>query len=313
MPYGSNPWGDISGATARMQQSMANIALMQRQAQYRMQQQAAQQALEQQRVGIERQAEDRMGRATDSTITYQGAEGRRADAETKKYGQEYNLAQQTMDTQQRGGRLKGYEGSPNIMSMVQDPFSGPQIMSDLRAANVVPQGQFQIDPQQLIQAIHGALGAQAFQQGMGTPASAQRMTKPIQMGPNQTSFDPFSRQPMMQTGPAAMNPYQQQHLGIEQTRADELARHNQQNEALRLREVSGRIVGELGRGFQEGQLMEGARNELATSMGIPYNQDSGSTTKKPTRAMAADYVKKYGAKAKEQLKSEGYDLSGYAD
>lgn len=35
--------------------------------------------------------------------------------------------------------------------------------------------------------------------------------------------------------------------------------------------------------------------------------------KRPTRALAREYVKKYGNKATEQLKSEGFDVSGYAD
>ncbi len=277
MPYGTNPWMDVGGSTAGMNQSMANIALMQRQAQYRMQQMAAQQALEQQKLAIDRQAEERMGRGTDSTINYQAAEGRRADAETKKYGTENEMVQATMARQSRGERLKGYEGSPDIMSMVQDPFSGPQIMGDLRAANVAPQGQFQWTPQQLIQAIHGALGAQAFGQSMGTAASAERLTEPYMMGPNQNAVDPFSRQVIAQTGPAAMNPYQRQNLDINQQRADEQARHNQRQEDLRFREVAGRNVGELGRGFQTGDLMEDARRAFAQSMGTTYTPQPPTT------------------------------------
>ncbi len=35
--------------------------------------------------------------------------------------------------------------------------------------------------------------------------------------------------------------------------------------------------------------------------------------KRPTRAQAREYVKKYGAEAKSRLKAEGFDLSSYAD
>lgn len=38
-----------------------------------------------------------------------------------------------------------------------------------------------------------------------------------------------------------------------------------------------------------------------------------SAVKRPTRAMAREYVQKYGAKAKEQLAKDGFDLSSYSD
>lgn len=340
MPYGSNPWGDIGGATAGMQQSMANIALMQRQAQYRMQQQAAQQALEQQRIGIERQAESRMGRATDSTIAYQSAEGRRADAETKKYGQEYDMVRQTMDTQNRLGRLKGYGNTPELMSMLMNPTTRDRIMQDLSASSVIPPvgspsgirpeqisqmmqnpltGPDQaLGPQNIRQIIQAALSGQNFQQAMGTAASAERYAEPVQMSANQTAFDPFSRQPVMQTGPAAPNP--------------ETARHNMAMEGKQLTPEQRLILAQMhtagtavSRPHADWQTVDtDTLNEVLTQAGDRFmgktNRPSVSasqpkaTTKRPTKAQALEYVKKYGqAGAHNALQKDGFDTTGYAD
>jgi hypothetical protein len=38
-----------------------------------------------------------------------------------------------------------------------------------------------------------------------------------------------------------------------------------------------------------------------------------ATPKRPTRSIAKDYVQKFGEKAKDQLKLDGFDISGYAD
>ena len=48
----------------------------------------------------------------------------------------------------------------------------------------------------------------------------------------------------------------------------------------------------------------------STAMEIP----PATETKKPTRKIAAEYVKNYGkAEAVKRLQAEGYDVSGYAD
>lgn len=211
MPYGSNPWMDLSSETSGINQSMANVALAQRQAQYMAQQNAAKMALEQARLQIERDAEARAGRVSEAQIPMYNAETERYKTEIKKYGTENEMARQTMDTQQRLGRLRGYSGAPDIMSMVQDPFSGPQMMGDLRAAHVVPEGQFQLNQQQLMQALQAALGGQTYQQGMGTAAAAERATEPYQVGPNQNLVDPFSRQSIYTAPPAAPNPETMRH------------------------------------------------------------------------------------------------------
>ncbi len=46
---------------------------------------------------------------------------------------------------------------------------------------------------------------------------------------------------------------------------------------------------------------------------IVRKTEFGESNKKPTRQQAKDYVTKYGNKAKDQLKKDGFDLSGYAD
>lgn len=237
--YGSNPWLDLSQGTSGLQQSMANVALAQRQAQYRMQQEAAKMALEQQYLGIARQAEERQGRATGADIAYKGAEQRRADAETKKYGTEDEFARQTMATQGRLGRLQGYNRSPNLDAMMYDPSSRDMIMKDLTESSVIPRGSAHISPQQIQmmmqdplmgpeqalgpqtirQSIQAALGGQGFQQAMGTPASAERYSEPILYNPNQIGVDPYSNQVLRQAPPAPMSDYQR-------TEAAERNRHN---------------------------------------------------------------------------------------
>lgn len=51
----------------------------------------------------------------------------------------------------------------------------------------------------------------------------------------------------------------------------------------------------------------------ALQPGAPLEKPAAVTTKKPTRAVAAQYVEKYGKDAKAKLQSEGYDVTGYAD
>lgn len=273
--YGSNPWLDVAGGTAGANQSMANIALMQRQAQFRMQQLAAQQALEQQKIDIER------GQAK-STADYQTAESERARAQageaiaqTGSHKLANDLATATMARQGRVERLKGYEGAPDIMSMVQDPFSGPQMMGDLRAANVVPQGQFQLSPQQLIQALHAALGAQVYGQAAGTPGSAERLASPMTLNPNEGAYDRFSGQLIQQAPPAPLDPFHMQDLAIKQAQADELARHHGSLEKdSRTRALNALVANPM----MQGGLRRGAQQGIADTTGLDYTPTAPEAT-----------------------------------
>lgn len=231
MPYGSNPWMDLTSGTSGINQSMANVALAQRQAQYMAQQNAAKMALEQARLQIERDAEARAGRVSEAQIPMYNAETERYKAETKKYGTENEFARQTMDIQQRLGRLAGNVRSPNLEAMLYNPASRDQIMNDLIASSVTPRGGMRFDPQQvqtmmqdpltgptqvlgeqnIRQAILAALGGQTFQQGMGTAAAAERFSKPLQGPPNTVFRDPFSMQVMGANPPAPVNPETMRH------------------------------------------------------------------------------------------------------
>lgn len=140
-------------------------------------------------------------------------------------------ASAALQQSQRIGRMKGQaQMGPDIMSIVNDPTSGPQLMTDLRASGVAPQGEFQIGQEELLRRIAMAVASQVYGTAASSPASAARLSMPVVTGPNQTGRDPFDPSSVLFTNPPAdISPYQQQALeATKQYHGDRLQQQQQQ-------------------------------------------------------------------------------------
>jgi hypothetical protein len=112
-------------------------------------------------------------------------------------------------------------GPQGILDLVKDQRpdasgantgAGPQLFSDLRSAGAVPQGGFDINPQELMNRIIAARAGLLMGEAATSPTAAAGLTKPVSFGPNRDVFDQPSfgpgATPMMRTPPPAMSDYQ---------------------------------------------------------------------------------------------------------
>lgn len=214
MDLNYSPWNDAASGMSGLANSMAGVVMAQQQNKMRQFQMMQQAAIENAYLRLAQEREQREATNTSANVDYLKARTGQEQYQTDEMKHASELAATV-------GRLRGYQHTPMLMNMVTDPTSGPQIINDLRGAGVVPQGGFDMTPDQLREIIGAALSSRTTEGGMGTPASAAMMSRPQEVSAGATLVDPFTMQKLFSAGPMPMNDYQRQALEL-RTREDEI-------------------------------------------------------------------------------------------
>ncbi len=161
--------------------------------------------LEQQYLALAREKEQREAASSQVRNALE-------QAQTQREGLGTTVMQQGADRQAMIARLQGQRQlGGNIMDIVKDPQSGPQLMGDLRSAGVAPQGQFQMTQQDLMQRIAAAVKGQVFGEATSSAAGARDMSLPFGGRPEEIGRDPQDPSSIVyQNPPGPISPYQAQ-------------------------------------------------------------------------------------------------------
>lgn len=292
MPYGQSPWEDAASGAQGMGSGMARIMQAQQVGRMRAQQFAAQLAIRQQQEQIQQQRLQMDQQETGARIPLLKAQTGEADSVTAKNKQEVGR-QGEMDDLARAvannvfrQRVPGGEAAALRGDFTGTP--GPTIAND----QVLNQGDLVRNAMQLI-AMHNP-----------NELSTMMMGKNIPRG--DVNFNPLTQEQVQGNPPAAptgapIDPASG--MTAYQTLALQLQKSRMADQEKRTQAIFDKL-----HTSPEWQMEHGDE----TDTGDSSNSNKG---KKPSRAQASEYVKKYGSPqaATKQLQTEGFDTSGYAD